>query len=289
METTAARDIVELRIAHFTFLLQQKLTPLLYEQLSHAIQLHLQALSSSDVTPFAPDLDASYDQINEHWKKIYANMATTATLFIGINELEQFLRFKLLEDYANESYEASDRILSLAESTAKQHLAGPINEDSTTSDELYEDHVVFPLEESKLDRDCVEKKLLAVAERKGRPGNDIQPLIDARNWGRLAVVLLSDREITIKLTQRSPTFAEVSQRILKGISRFERAYFKTLSSPSEFVLAPRGHQRRGFAWDILMMATLKRNTPDPGIETDDRDMLMGGDIAVTGVDLKKLH
>jgi len=276
---------------------KQKPTPLLHENLSHALELHQKALSSSDMTAMAPDLDDSYDQINEHWTKLYADMATTATLLIDINNLEEFLHCKLLEDYANKPYEASDRILSLAESTAKQHLARPTNEDSTTSDKFYEDHVVFPLEESQLDRDCVEKKLVAVAERKGRPGNDIQPIIDACNWDMLAVVLLSDREIAIKLIQRSPTFAKVSDRILRGISQFQDAYFASLSSPSDFVLAPRGHQRRGWSIYNNVTASLKWSAPNPRVETpsDDHDPLVERHTTVqslpvlTKVNLKKMY
>ena len=157
MEKT--REIALVRIVNFAYLLTQNPTPLLHQQLSHAMVLHQQALESPDINPFLRDLDVLHAQIEKHWAKVYSDMLTTASLLWDINMFQRFLCSKLLEDYANEPYVVSGRMLSLAESTVRQdqrHLARPSEDDNTISDEQYRDHVVFPLEESNLDRDYVE-------------------------------------------------------------------------------------------------------------------------------------
>ena len=300
-----AREIALTRIIHFGYLLTQNPTPLLQQQLSHAMAKHQQALESSDINPFVQDLDTLHAQIEEHWARVYSDMHITASLLWDINMFQRFLRSKLLEDYANEPYEVSGRMLSLAESTAKQdkhRLAGPTKEHSTIPDEQYRDHVIFPLEESKLDRDYVENKLRAVAARQGRPGNDIQPLIDACDWTKLAAVLISDRDIVTKLTQRSETFAEVSKKILDGINRVQNKYFTSLSGPSTFTLASTGYQtspRGGFAWGIFdtIASSLKWDSPSSRVEnpSDGRRLLLEEDVSaqslplLTKVNLKKME
>ena len=272
-----AKEIAFARIINFGYLLTQNPTPLLQQQLSHAMVLHQQAIESPDINPFLRDLDVLHAQIEKHWARVYSDMLTTASLLWDINMFQRFLCSKLLEDYANEPYIVSGRILTLAESTVKQdqrHLAGATEDDNTISDEQYRDHVVFPLEESNLDRDYVEQKLRAVAARQGRPGNDIQPLIDACDWTKLAAALTSDRDIVTKLTQRSATFAEASEKILAGINRVQNKYFTSLSGPSTFTLASTGYQtssspRGSFARGIFdaIASGLKWDSPSSRVET----------------------
>jgi len=302
-----AHEIALARIVNFAFLLGLNPAPLLEEQLSHAIVLHQQALESRDINPFIQDLDALHAQIEEHWARVHADMLSTASLLWDIDLFQRFLHSKLLEDYANEPFAVSGRMLRLAESTAEQEkrrLTAPTNEETTTLDQEYREHVVFPLEESKLDRDCVENKLRAVAARQGRPGNDIQLLIDACDWAKLAAVLLSDRDIVINLTQRSQTFAEASDKILTGINRVQNKYFASLSSPSMFTLARPGYQtspspRRSFGWGIydVIARGLKGNSPSSTVGTPsyDRELLLGEGVSaqnlplLTKVNLKKME
>ncbi len=302
-----AKRIAEIRIVNFGFLLKQNPTPLLQEELYHAIKLHAEALDSPDIRQFIPDLNASHAQLGKHWARVYADMLTTASLSWDIYLFERFLRLKLLEDYVGEPYEVNDRMLSLAECTAKQdmrHLTGVTGEDNTTSDEEYREHVVFPLEESKLDRAHVERKLRAVAARRGCPGSDIQPLIDARDWAKLAAVLTSDQEIILKLTQRSVCPVGISEKILTGINRIQNKYFASLSGPSTFTLASTGYQTspsplHSFTSSVYdaIASGFKGNSPSSRAEnrSDDRQLLLGEDVSaqslplVTKVNLKKME
>jgi len=300
-------EIALIRIVNFGFLLKQNPTPLLQDELRHAITLHAEAVDSPDFHKLIPDLNTIHAQIEEHWARVYADMLTTASLLWDINMFERFLQSKLLEDYLNEPFEITGRILTLAEYTVKQDkscVAGPTGADNTTSDEQYRNHVIFPLEESKLDRAHVENKLRAVAARRGRPGSDIQPLIDACDWTKLAAALTSDRDIVTKLTQRSATFAEASEKILAGINRVQNKYFTSLSGPSTFTLASTGYQtssspRGSFARGIFdaIASGLKWDSPSSRVEnpSDDRRLLLGEDVSaqslplLTKVNLKKME
>lgn len=298
------REVALFRIVYFSFLSRQNHTPLLQEEFHCAIILHVQAVESPDISSFIPDLDAIHAQIEEHWARVYGNISTTASLLWDINVYEQFLQSKLLEDYANEPFEVIGRTLRLAECTAKQdtrRFAEPMG-DNTSSDKEYQDHVVFPLEESILDRGHVENKLRAVAARQGRPGSDIQPLIDACDWAKLAAVLMNDRDIIVKLTQRSACPAEISKKILAGMNRVQNKYFASLSSPSTFTLAPAGHQTtplpRSSFWGIydLIASSFKADSPRVKESSDERRSLLGEDLSgqdlplsISAVNLKKLE
>jgi len=298
-----AREIALFRIVYFGFLSRQNHTPLLQEELHRAIILHVDAVESPDISPFIPDLDAIHAQIEEHWARVYGNIFTTASLLWDINVYEQFLQSKLLEDYANEPFEVVGRTLRLAECTAKQdtrRFTEPIGD--TTSDKEYRDHVVFPLEESILDRSHVENKLRAVAARQGRPGSDIQRLIDACDWAKLAAVLTNDRDIILRLTQRSACPAEISKKILAGINRVQNKYFTSLSSPSTFTLAPAEHRTsplpKNSFWGIYdaIASSFKGESPRVKESSDERRSLLGEDISgedlplsISVVNLKKLE
>jgi len=287
------RTCVLMRIANFELLLEQSPTPLLQEELRDAIKLHRNALESEDIGSFIPDLNAVHAKIDEHWKSIYADMLITASLLSGMRLFERFLLSKLLEDYANKPYTVSGPALSLAELIAKQHHRDP-REDNTTLDDTYQFHVISPLKEYKLDKDSVENKLIAVAAREGRPGNDIQPLIGTCDWAKLAAVLSSDRDIMIKLTQRSAYLVEVSKIILAGISRVQNKYFTCLTSPSTFTLAPTRDQTslfpKLFTWARLGSGG---GSSGPKVEnsSDDRQFLLGEDLPLPSflVNLKKIE
>jgi len=284
------RNVLLTRIFHFGYLLQLNPTPLLLEELHRAIILHLNAYDSADVNPLIPDLNTSHSRIEEHWARLYSDMLTRASLQWDMDMFEQFLSSKLLEDYSNQPFKVLGRMLKLAECTTKQ-------------DKEYQDHVVLPLEESMLDREYVENKLRAVAARKGRPGNDIQQLIDACDWPRLAEALTNDRDIILRLARRSACSKETSKRILAGIDRVQNKHFASLSSSSEFTLAPAGHQPSPFlrvaggVFDAIA-SSIKGDTPSSNVNKspDELRPLLGRDnltqdlpLSISAVNLKKLE
>jgi len=297
------RDVILARIANFGFLLQQNPTPLLREELNRAITLHHNAFESSDINQFVPDLNASHAHLEGHWARLYSDMLTTASLLWDMNMFEHFLSSKLLEDYANEPFEVLGRELSLAECTAKQHARRPSTGNDTASDKEYRDHVVFPLEEFMLDREHVESKLRAVATRRGCPGSDIQPLIDACDWTRLAAVLTNDRDIILRLEERSACSKETSKKILTGINRVQNKHFTSLSSPSAFTLPsaePSPLPRRGFVSSMYdaIASNFRGDTSSSKVDKspDEHQSLLGRDslaqnlpLSISAVNLKKLE
>jgi len=288
--------VVQIRISNFELLLEHNTTPLLQEELRHAIKLHRKALESESISCFSEDLNTAHAKIEQHWKRVYADMLTTASLLWCMRIFDHFLRSKLLEDYANVPYIVSGPALTFAKLIAKQHHRDPRE---GIVDETYQSYVVFPLEEYKLDRDTIEDKLIAVAAREGHPGSDIQPLIDTRNWAKLAAVLMGDRDIITKLTERSACPSEISDLILAGISRVQNEHFASLTSPSTFTLAPTRDKSslfprlsfRSTAYDALASG-FKWNSSRARIEnsSDDRLILLEeADLSSSMINLKKVE
>jgi hypothetical protein len=152
---------------------------------------------------------------------------------------QRFLSSKLLEDYTKEPYTVNTYMLTKARCVSEQNdrsLTVPRAKDDNISDEIYQNYVVFPLEEMMLNRNHVENKLRTAFARQGQPGSDIQPLIDRCDWAKLAAVLTSDRELVAKLKEPMP-IPELCERILQGINQVQAKYFTELKSPSTFTIS----------------------------------------------------
>lgn len=112
-----------------------------------------------------------------------------------------FLAAQILKDYMGKTYNASPWVLSQA-STVEQHSTGATNSGSKAS--AYQDHAIYPVEEMPLNRNHVENRLKAAAARQQHSGGDNQHLIDECDWPNLAIALVNDRELAVKLFQQTP-------------------------------------------------------------------------------------
>jgi hypothetical protein len=233
------RQLIERRIINFEILLLDHLTPLLREQILHAIALHREALQQPDVDPYLEDLDDLHDQLKGHWTKVYGNLISRAYLLQDIILFQQFLIAKLLEDYTNEPCPVNKWVLDQAKCIIEQEDHA-MARDGSVVDTTYQVHVVFPLEEMMLSRDHVENKLLAAAIGLGHSGSDIQRLIDRRDWLNLAMVLTNDRGLALKLFEGQPSGicdAKTYERILQGIDQIKGKYFTELLDSSTFTIS----------------------------------------------------
>jgi hypothetical protein len=233
------RQLIQRRIINFDILLSDNLTPLLREEICHAIELHSEALQHPNGDPYLKDLDDLNDQLMEHWNKVYGNLISRAYLSQDIIMFRQFLIAKLLEGYTNEPCTVDEWVLNQAKCVIKQgdHAMA---KDGSVVDTTYQVHVVFPLEEMMLSRDHVENKLRAAAIGQGHSGSDIQPLIDRRDWLNLAMVLTNDRDLALKLFERQPSGISDPKtygRISQGIDQIAGKYFTELLDSSTFTIS----------------------------------------------------
>jgi hypothetical protein len=235
------RPYIERRIIDFEILSLEHPTPLLREQIRHAVALHREALEHPDFDPYLKDLDDLQHQFEEHWAKIYGDAISRATLLQDIIMFQRFLIAKLLEDYMNEPCPVSTWVLDQAKCIVEQEdYTGA--KDGSNMDTAYRVHVVYPLEEMMLDRDHVENKLRAAAMGQEHSGSAIQPLIDKCDWSNLATALAYDRDLALKLFEVQPPDANIFdaktyQRILHGIDEIKGKYFSELSDSSTFTIS----------------------------------------------------
>jgi hypothetical protein len=113
-------QLIERRIINLKFLLSDRLTPLLREQMCHAIALHREALQHPNGDPYLKDLDDLHDQLMGHWTKVYGNLIPRAYLLQDMVLFRQFLIAKLLEDYTNEPYTVNKWVLNQAKCVIEQ-------------------------------------------------------------------------------------------------------------------------------------------------------------------------
>ena len=224
-------------------LLKGELTPLLRSEIEKAYNNHLSVrqLSLAEITHHVHDLKSQQKSIENHWNQIFQNMITKAYIFLELEFFEHFLSDKLCEDYINEPLYIAERILDFARikgsSDDRKLAAHKLTKGREEElDNLYQKIVVFAVKELTLDLAHVERKLSAALERNGKPGSDIQALIDQCRWADLATVLVEDQKLSLKVNPGSyQTFTKFM--IKHGIDQVRRTYFKELISPSAFTLS----------------------------------------------------
>ena len=225
-------------------LLKGELTPLLRHEIEKAYSNHLSVrqLPLAEIALHGDDLKSQRKSVESHWNRIFRDMNTKAYISLELEFFEHFLSDKLREDYINEPFQVSGRILDFArikgnpddrELAARNLTRGKEEE----LDKLYQEVVVFAVKELMLDLIHVERKLSAALERAGRPGSDIQALVDQCRWADLATVLLEDQKLSPRVNPRNGYPAFTKFMVKRGIDQVQRTYFKELISPTEFTLS----------------------------------------------------
>jgi len=161
-----------------------KLTPRLQKQIQSTIHTYYQTANQQnlDVIEYRKSLLALRDLIEDHWKQIYGDFSNTACLFKYIIIFRIFLQCKLLEDYAGTPYVVNKNIVCLgrckSELKDRTRAARELSTQIDHLDNVYQQRVIFVLDELMIDRAHVESKMHAALARDGQPGSDIQILID---------------------------------------------------------------------------------------------------------------
>lgn len=224
------RTIIESRISELEILLRDSLlTPLLRARMRRALSLHCEAQKAPNLNPYLTELNALQDVVDEHWKRVNKSMILAARLQQSMMVFRVFLGSKLLEDYANQPYIPESDMVAFAERVLAQgsHFL------TSSADK---DNVVFPLEEMIMNQQHVDNRMQAAVGRGGKPGSDLQPLIDRCDWANLAFMLANDRELASRLLEQKGIAVFEYQMIFKGVDKAQGKYFTELKSPSAFIL-----------------------------------------------------
>lgn len=223
-----------------------ELTPLQRHEIQKARHDHLVILdqSSSEINTCIDDLKRQQKAIEAHWNRLFQNMKVKAYTFLELDTFEQFLSKRLREDYINESFEVPERILNLARikggpEDRKIAARNLLERNEENIDDYYREVVVFVIEELMVDLAHVERKMWNILARGGKPGSDIQVLVNNCNWADLTVVLVGDRELAAKISARKGHSFFTHWMIMRGIDQVQRTYFEELINASTFTINAR--------------------------------------------------
>ena len=223
-----------------TVMAHQVLTPRLRKHLQSAILIYCETANQQtlDLSKSVENLEEVRVGVEDHWSQILGQVSITARVYEQKTLFEDFLRGKLLEDYRRIPYVVNEKIVwlgrfhgSLEDRTQAAHEIG------TQVDRLpdiYRRRVTFIVEELMLNQAHVESKMRAAAGRRGQPGSDVQPLIDRCEWANLAAVLVKDQMLTTQIFGKGD---DTGAKVLNGIGRIQKRYFRELINPSRFVIS----------------------------------------------------
>ena len=224
-----------------TLLINYPLTPKLREQIISGINVYLETSKeqTSKVEATIDHLDAIKSTIESRWKMLFTNMGFLARLLQQIGIFQEFLKFKLLEDYGKDKpYTVDERVICLGRFKGglsdRERAAQEVGVRQDELDDLYEERVVFVLKELMFDRAHVESKMRTALARDGQPGSDVQPMIDRHDWASLAATLLKDEVLAIRLFQQDN---DLGKKVQRGIKRTREKYFSELVNPNNFVIS----------------------------------------------------
>jgi len=223
-----------------TVMAHQVLTPRLREHLQSAILIYCETANQQtlDLSESVDNLEKVRVGVEDHWSQILGQLSITARVYEQKTVFEVFLRGKLLEDYRRVPYVIDAKIVWLGR--CKGSLEDRIraaHEIGTQLDQLhdiYRRRVTFILEELMFNQAHVESKMRAAVTRGGKPGSDVQPLIDRCEWANLAAVLVKDQMLTTQIFGKGD---DTGGKVLNGISRIQKRYFRELINPSRFVIS----------------------------------------------------
>jgi hypothetical protein len=271
METI--RKILHDRVVRFeVFQMAGPTTPRFAAQLESTINIYRETakLDSADIRETTNNIEALMDDLMEHWAKVFPSFDEAAMFYRRMSAYRYFLQEKLREDYLKKKpHIVSQEIVWLARSQGepadRERAVEMFKMRPDKLDEHYQKRVSLVLHEMMVDSAHVEQKFRAAAARDGRPGSDIQPLIDNCQWPELAGMLVKDRVLTVQMPGSILFDEKMKRNILRGIDRVQKRYFDSITSPSIFVISARAGALSA------RPAAGKMGTPLPGNPSHDSD------------------
>ena len=223
-------------IFSFAALLHLKMpaTPHLKDELSTAIRA-LQALKASEEKDFEKltnQVRGVATSITHLWKKVFDGPVKTADLLVNMAMFKNFLKRTLLSDYCDEETTIFPAIEALVQSSLS---------DDDEETQLYQDRVVMVLQELTLNRYHVESKMKLASKDKSYQG-EINSMIGACQWERLAGTLVRDRVLATKLLDLESLTNDEWKKICTGIEKIQRQYFVMLLDEGHFQLSREARQ-----------------------------------------------
>ncbi|KUI55955.1 hypothetical protein VP1G_10785 [Cytospora mali] len=227
--TQRARSGIKLRVTCLQLQLDlQRLTPSLRKQISHAIEVHSEALQQPD---FAADqdlvsnLDNLHDRIEEHWNRVYKSYLDHSFLLGDIGQYQRFLTAILLAEYTGAPYTCYDSAnwVHHRAGIVEQHRAGMVDNNVEST---YRDGIVSAADH----------------EQQQPPGGCIQHCIGQCDWQKLAQTLLNDRELALDLFEFQSLIPgcfdeNVRARVLQNMKSIEHKYFTDLANSAGFAIS----------------------------------------------------
>ncbi|KAL1855208.1 hypothetical protein Daus18300_011209 [Diaporthe australafricana] len=240
-----AREAIKIRISNLQIQVDtERLTPSLREEIVHVIKVHQEALERPNLDrPFLEELDSLQDQIEEHWSRVYKSCIGHSNLMGDLGQYQLFLTELLLSEYTGAPFTDRQSMEWLHQSAA--YLEQATTDTSKGFRATSHESIVFPLEELRLNRPHVEKRLVLAAadDDQQRPlGGWTQYLIKYGDWKDLAKYLYYDRELAVSLFKYQPIVPSLfnsgtRDKVLQGITSIQDKYFTNISSPTEYTVS----------------------------------------------------
>lgn len=202
-------------IFHCEVALEHTLTPLQ----KHEIQEFLSIARKTD--NYTEDLRNRQQRLMSHWASIHDSISTMSKTFHKMTVVQGFLMLKLSEDYLSTPFAAPRAFINIFSANACAAYTSTILE------------LMF-------DPEHCQRRLNYVLQRDGSAGNDVQQLIDQRQWSDLASTLVGDRLLLRELLK------PVQQvTVLEALLEIRNKYFIRLRSGFDYELSEQARQLQG--------------------------------------------
>lgn len=236
-----------LRVSCWQLQLKDRLTPLMKTEIHNLSDAYLDALKKPNITEQQnKNLQSLHNRLTEHWGRVYKDVFHRSLLIANMVEFEQFISAYLQGEYLAKPFNLSGFILDAA--LRVQQYRDGMGDDNDDDRMSYEDMVILPLEEMKLDVTYVEDKLLlaaaTAAQHKKRPGTGIVDHILRCDWPKVAGDLWADAQLALGLYSGNPLASDcyntaTHNHVMKEMKALQDDYFTKLSSPTQFELTKR--------------------------------------------------
>ena len=226
---------INFQITKFTSLKRIAPSPFLRNQMCRVIDLYDSVQETSRLSSLE-EATRLASTIDKRWAELHSDMISLITVQQTVIIVTEILIRKLAEDYCDLPYTVPAHNVECIDSNLKYEKSSG---DGSKSDDTTHHSGMVRLQLRELDLDTsylLEQRFTKIAVRRGKPGNDIKPLIEKKNWAQLATALINDRAIAKMFLDEYPQSKGLVKIILKRIFQFETTYFVKLQTPSDYVV-----------------------------------------------------
>lgn len=239
------------RVATYELLQLDYTTPLFRSELLYAMKLHQEVLDRPDPTVAEQhhvikqlvELDKTDSNITDHWQELHKSVNFRSALFATILGYQEYLTAQLLHEYAgfpipDSLTEGWHQWLADRGKEIEKHDNAAVDEGERER-RIYRQTIVVPLKEMMLNQKHVEEKIkTATVSRAGYA----QHLVDARDWPKLANMLVNDRELALTMFDQKPLYENVfndakRKLVLRKLDEIQHKYFEELTDSNTYAIS----------------------------------------------------